>query len=74
MSKWRSMMGDLPDWGDEGPAEFKRRDGAILKGVLEIVDQTPGPEEYPLFEFTLADGTKADIFQCDFWRPVGDSE
>lgn len=65
-SAWRD---DVPDWKDNGRrVEVEGQDGKIGKGVLEIVDQTPGPDEIPIFEVITESGVALIIYSAKRWR------
>jgi len=60
---------DPPDWKDSGRrVEVQSQDGSVHQGVLEIVDQTPGPGEVPIFEVIADSGAALDIYSAKRWR------
>lgn len=69
IGEWREQCDDWPFWGDGGRrVELALKDGATLQGTLEIVDQTPGPDEIPLFEVVDDDGKHHSFVDHDKWR------
>lgn len=60
---------DPTDWKDSGRrVEVQSQDGSVHQGVLEIVDQTPGPDEVPIFEVVADDGSDLSIYSAKRWR------
>lgn len=47
---------------------MQSQDGSVHQGVLEIVDQTPGPGEVPIFEVIADSGAALDIYSAKRWR------
>lgn len=65
-SEWRD---DLPDWKDNWRrVEIEGQDGVTGQGVLDIVDQTPGPDEIPIFEVIPDGGASLSIYSAKRWR------
>jgi len=47
---WLDPFEDGPDWKDGGKAvELELTDGTVVRGVLDLYDMTPGPDEAPMF-------------------------
>ena len=46
-AEWRSIGDDLPDWADDGAAEFRMKDGSIKKGHVWIDVDFNGEDEFP---------------------------
>lgn len=60
---------DPTDWKDNGRrVEVQSQDGSVRQGVLDIVDQTPGPDEAPIFEVIADDGSALSIYSAKRWR------
>lgn len=65
-SEWRD---DVPDWKDNGRrVEIEGQDGKTGQGVLDIIDQTPGPDEIPIFEVIADSGASLSIYSAKRWR------
>ena len=62
---------DWPGWEDIGKrAEFRMRNGELIRGVLAYEEMTPGPDEQPLIFIERANGTRASLVDAEFWRYV----
>jgi len=67
MMDWQDMP--WPDWQDGGKrVEIRLADGSAIEGRLEIVDQTPGPDEAPLFDVVADDGRRVPFWNNEAWR------
>lgn len=60
---------ELPWWPDAGKLVEVETDEGTLTGRLVIVDQTPGPDEAPLFAIDV-DGTQHPFDCAKRWRFV----
>lgn len=58
-----------PDWGDGGPALFRKGDH-VSRGQLLIDAQFTGEDEIPFAVVTLEDGSHPSLFDFDGWKPV----
>lgn len=69
MTKWPIPAEVWPDWGDDGRrVEIRLDDGATVVGTLEQVDETPGPDEAPLFDVVADDGRRVALVESAEWR------
>lgn len=69
IGEWRDQCDSWPYWGDNGrQVELSLADGTSLKGTLEIIDQTPGPDEVPIFEVIDTAGKRHSFVDHERWR------
>jgi hypothetical protein len=60
-----------PNWQDIGKrVELTLESGVKVVGKLTYEDMTPGPDEAPIFEVELDDGSKIGFVDHEDWRFV----
>lgn len=69
MNDWVKFGDDWPHWQDSGRrVDIKLKSGSIISGKLEIIDQTPGPDELPIFKIRTDAGDLESFAEHEFFR------